>query len=214
MEELAQVYARSLFEVAREQGKLDVLREQLGQFADALDGNRELQVFFFSPYFSTKEKQDGARARARRRRRGVPELPRAADREPPHAGDLPHPPRSTSAVGGGEPLLPVEITSAIELDEADDREPRRTIGERTGRTVTLASARRPRHPRRHRRPGGQLDPRRLDSQPTGAAAQARRPRSLSAATSRSLTPHADQPRRDHQHPQEPHRGARRRTAPS
>ncbi len=37
MEELAQVYARSLFEVAREQGKLDVLREQLGQFADALD---------------------------------------------------------------------------------------------------------------------------------------------------------------------------------
>ena len=37
MEELAQVYARSLFEVAREQGKLDELREQLGQFADALD---------------------------------------------------------------------------------------------------------------------------------------------------------------------------------
>ena len=36
MEELAQVYARSLFEVAREQNKLDVLREQLGQFADAM----------------------------------------------------------------------------------------------------------------------------------------------------------------------------------
>ena len=61
MEELAAVYARSLFEVAREQGKLDELREQLGQFADALDANRELAVFFFSPYFSTAEKQDGAR---------------------------------------------------------------------------------------------------------------------------------------------------------
>ena len=58
MEELAQVYARSLFEVAEEQGKLDELREQLGQFADALDENRELKLFFFSPYFSTAEKQE------------------------------------------------------------------------------------------------------------------------------------------------------------
>jgi F-type H+-transporting ATPase subunit delta len=59
MEEIAAVYARSLFEVAKEQDKLDSMREQLGSFADALDGNRELQVFFFSPYFSTIEKQDG-----------------------------------------------------------------------------------------------------------------------------------------------------------
>ena len=36
MEEIAQVYARSLFEVAREQDKLDVVRDQVGQFADAL----------------------------------------------------------------------------------------------------------------------------------------------------------------------------------
>ncbi len=59
MEEIAAVYARSLFEVAKEQDKLDLVREQLGQFADALDETRELQVFFFSPYFSTAEKQDG-----------------------------------------------------------------------------------------------------------------------------------------------------------
>src|SRR4051795_1944550 len=59
MEEIAQVYARSLFEVAKEQDKLDVVREQLGQFADALDGNRELSIYFFSPYFSTPEKKDG-----------------------------------------------------------------------------------------------------------------------------------------------------------
>ena len=59
MEEIAAVYARSLFEVAKEQNKLDSIREQLGAFADALDGSRELQVFFFSPYFSTVEKQDG-----------------------------------------------------------------------------------------------------------------------------------------------------------
>ena len=44
MEEIATVYARSLFEVANEAGKLDVVREQLGQFADALHDDRELQV--------------------------------------------------------------------------------------------------------------------------------------------------------------------------
>jgi ATP synthase F1 delta subunit len=59
MEEIAAVYARSLFEVAREQDKLDAVREQLGEFADALSENRDLQVFFFSPYFATAEKEDG-----------------------------------------------------------------------------------------------------------------------------------------------------------
>ena len=57
MEELAQVYSRALFQAARDRHRLDEVREQLGQFADALDKNRELAVFFFSPYFSTAEKQ-------------------------------------------------------------------------------------------------------------------------------------------------------------
>ena len=65
MEEIAQVYSRSLFEVAKEHGKLDPSSEQLGQFADALEQNRELAVFFFSPYFSTEEKKQGLE-RARR----------------------------------------------------------------------------------------------------------------------------------------------------
>ena len=59
VEEIAQVYARSLFEVAKERDKLDEVREQLGEFADALEENHDLQVFFFSPYFSTEEKKDG-----------------------------------------------------------------------------------------------------------------------------------------------------------
>ena len=59
MEEIAQVYARSLFEVAKEHGKLDSVKEQLGQFADAVEQNRDLAVFFFSPYFSTEEKKAG-----------------------------------------------------------------------------------------------------------------------------------------------------------
>jgi ATP synthase F1 delta subunit len=59
MEEIARVYAEALFEVAKEKGKLDQIREELGQFADALDGDREMQVFFFSPYFSSAEKREG-----------------------------------------------------------------------------------------------------------------------------------------------------------
>src|SRR5215212_1344482 len=59
MEEIAEVYGRSLFEVASEHDKTDEIREQLGQVADALDAKRDLAIFFFSPYFSTQEKKDG-----------------------------------------------------------------------------------------------------------------------------------------------------------
>ena len=59
MEEIAQVYARALFEVAKERDVIDTVREQLGQFADALDQNRDLAIFFFSPYFSSEEKKTG-----------------------------------------------------------------------------------------------------------------------------------------------------------
>ncbi len=59
MEEIAEVYAGSLFAVAKEAGSLDVVRGQIGEFADVLNANRELQTFFFSPYFSTQEKKEG-----------------------------------------------------------------------------------------------------------------------------------------------------------
>jgi ATP synthase F1 delta subunit len=61
MQDAARVYAEALFDVGKEKGKLDALREQLAQFAEAVDGNRELQVFFFSPYFSSAEKVDGVK---------------------------------------------------------------------------------------------------------------------------------------------------------
>lgn len=59
MADAARVYAEALFEVGRDKGKLDALQQQLGQLADAVDGNRELQVFFFSPYLSSAEKKEG-----------------------------------------------------------------------------------------------------------------------------------------------------------
>jgi F-type H+-transporting ATPase subunit delta len=59
MADAARVYAEALFEVGRDKGKLDALRQQFAQFADAVDRNRELQVFFFSPYLSSAEKVEG-----------------------------------------------------------------------------------------------------------------------------------------------------------
>ena len=59
MEEIARVYAEALFGAAKAKGNLDAVYEQLAQFADALAENRELQLFFFSPYFSSTEKRDG-----------------------------------------------------------------------------------------------------------------------------------------------------------
>jgi F-type H+-transporting ATPase subunit delta len=57
--EAARVYATALFDVAKESGKLDGIGADLVQFADALDSNHELQVFFFSPHFSSAEKVEG-----------------------------------------------------------------------------------------------------------------------------------------------------------
>ena len=75
MEEIAQVYARALFEVASEHDSLDEIREQLGAFADAMHDNRDLAVFFFSPYFSVTGEEGRARAGRHGRQPGVRELP-------------------------------------------------------------------------------------------------------------------------------------------
>jgi F-type H+-transporting ATPase subunit delta len=59
MPEAARVYAEALFEAGKDKGKLDALQSQLGQFADVVDRNQDLQVFLFSPYLSSAEKQEG-----------------------------------------------------------------------------------------------------------------------------------------------------------
>jgi F-type H+-transporting ATPase subunit delta len=139
MEELAEVYARSLFEVAREHAKLDELREQLSQFADALDSNRELAVFFFSPYFSTAEKQDA-----------LGRILQGADGEFVNFLELLIENHRMPVIfrvrqqfehmwERENQLLPVDITSAIALDQATTESLGRRIGERAGRKVKLAS---------------------------------------------------------------------------
>ena len=61
MADAARVYAEAFFEVGRGKGKLDTLQQQLGEFSDAVDRNRDLQVFLFSPYLSSTEKVEGVK---------------------------------------------------------------------------------------------------------------------------------------------------------
>jgi len=139
MEEIAQVYARALFEVAKEQGKLDVVREQLGQFAEALNESGDLRVFFFSPYFSTQEKKDGLHTAL-------------VDADPAIVNFLetllerhrmPVIFRIRDAYGRlwdqENRLLPVEVTSAVDLDDATVKSIGARIGEQTGQRVELTS---------------------------------------------------------------------------
>ena len=139
MEEIAQVYARSLFEVATERDQLDDVRDQLGQFADALHDSRELQTFFFSPYFSTEEKKEGlgkAVVDADPTVRNFLELLVENHRMPAIFRVRRELDRLWQAT---HQLLPVQITSAVELDEGVVKRIGDEIGRQTGRTVELTA---------------------------------------------------------------------------
>jgi ATP synthase F1 delta subunit len=139
MEEIAAVYARSLFEVAKDQDELDDVRDQLGAFTDALSETRDLQVFFFSPYFSTAEKEDG--------------LERVVSDADPvvlnflklliekHRMPVIFRIRAIFDALWEEEnkLLPVSITSAVELDEAVVKQLVDRIAEQTDRKVEVTS---------------------------------------------------------------------------
>lgn len=139
MEEIAEVYARALFEVAQDQDKLDVIHEQLGVIADSVGENIDMGRFFFSPYFSTEDKKaalhkavEGADdsvvnfLEALIERHRMPVIFRIRQR----FDELWEEERR---------LLPVEITSAIELDEKTVQEIGEGIGKQVDRKVELSS---------------------------------------------------------------------------
>ena len=139
MEEIAAVYARSLFEAADDEGKLDEVRDQLSAFADALDGDHDMQVFFFSPYFSTQEKKEGLHKTI-------------SGAEPIFLNFLElmlenHRMPAIFRIRRGyealweerNKLLPVHVTSAVELDEETVRGIGDRIAEQTGQRVELSS---------------------------------------------------------------------------
>jgi F-type H+-transporting ATPase subunit delta len=140
MEEIAEVYARALFEVAKEHDVLDRIHDELGEFAEALEGERTLQVFLFSPYFSSEEKREGVKkivSDADERMVNFLELLAERHRMPV----LFRIRREFDALWANEHrLLPVTVTSAIELDEGLVADIGKRIEEQTDRTVELSSS--------------------------------------------------------------------------
>ena len=138
MEEIAQVYARALFEVAREHESLDEVHEQLGAFAEAMNDNRELAVFFFSPYFAVPEKKDGLDRtvsdanpefrnflQALIERHRMPAIYRIRT-------------EFDALYDDAKRLLPVQIVSAIELDKDTVKSLEDKIGSQVDRHIELS----------------------------------------------------------------------------
>jgi len=139
VEEIAQVYARSLFEVAIERDELDEIREQLAAFADAMHDNRQLAVFFFSPYFSVNEKKDGL---ARTVTGATPEfdnfLQALIERHRMPAIFRIRTEFETLWEHERR-LLPVHVTSAVELEESLVESLGQRIGQQVDREVQMSS---------------------------------------------------------------------------
>jgi F-type H+-transporting ATPase subunit delta len=139
MEEIAEVYARALFDAAQENGVLDRVHDELGEFADALDEDRNLQIFLFSPYFSSEEKKDGVGrivSDADERLTNFLELLAERHRMPA----LFRIRRRFDGLWAEEnKLLAVTVTSATELDSSVVEDIGSQIEEQTGRKVELSS---------------------------------------------------------------------------
>jgi len=139
MEEIAQVYSRSLFEVAREHDRIDEIREQLGEVSDAFSENKELATFFFSPYFSTEEKKEGVGKTLSGANESLVNFLKLLVEN--HRMPLIHRIRRQYEKLWQEEnqLLPVQVTSAIELDQQTVQSIGDKIGEQTGRKIDLES---------------------------------------------------------------------------
>ena len=131
MEEIAQVYARALFEVASEEDTLDRVHDELGAFADAMSENRELMQFFFSPYFSVDDKKDGLHRSVTGASPAINNFLEALIER--HRMPAIFRIRTDFNVLWDEArrLMPVQITSAIALDEDEVK----SLGDRIGQSV-------------------------------------------------------------------------------
>jgi F-type H+-transporting ATPase subunit delta len=139
VEEIATVYARSLFEAAQDADRLGAVRDQLGEIADAIEGDRDLQVFFFSPSLSSEEKKEGLHKAIE----GADDLLEnflellVENHRMPAVFKIR---REFDALWDKENrLLPVQIVSAVELDDKTVKQIGDQIAEQTGQKVELSA---------------------------------------------------------------------------
>lgn len=139
MAEAARVYAEALFEAGKDRGKLDALQSQLGQFVDAVEGDRDLQVFLFSPYLSSADKMEGLR---RAISGAEPELTNFLDLlvEKHRMPEIFRIRREFDRLWKKENRrLDVTVTSAVELDQAVVEQIGQEVERQTGEAVELSS---------------------------------------------------------------------------
>ena len=139
MEEIGTVYARSLFEAAQDADKLSEVHEQLSEIADAIDDDRDLQVFFFSPQLSSEDKKEGLKKAIS----GLDDLVQNFLElliENHRMTSIFSIRRAFEALWDEEnKLLPVRITSAVDLDDKVVKQIGDQIAEQTGRKVELSA---------------------------------------------------------------------------
>jgi len=139
MEEISRVYSEALFEAALAKGNLDEVHDQLGEVTDAVASDRDLQVFFFSPYFSSSEKRDGI---ARAITGAEPELSNflellAEKHRMPALFRIRK--RFDELWAKENKRLEVTVTSAVELDGSVVERIGSEIEKQTGQTIELKS---------------------------------------------------------------------------
>jgi F-type H+-transporting ATPase subunit delta len=139
MPEAARVYAEALFDVAKEKGKLDSIGADLGQFVDAVEADRDLQIFLFSPHFASAEKVEGlGRALSGADQELVNFLELLIEKH--RMNEIFRIRREFEEMWKKEnKRIDVTVTSAVELDPAVVAKVGEEIERQTGQTVELAS---------------------------------------------------------------------------
>jgi ATP synthase F1 delta subunit len=140
VEEIAQVYARALFEVAVEHDSLDEIREQLDEFADAVNENRQLASFFFSPYFSVAEKKDGLERAVTDANPAFANFLQALIERHRMPAIFRIRAEFISLWDEAKRLLPVQITTAVELDSKTVEDLSKRIGDQVDRKIEMSTA--------------------------------------------------------------------------
>jgi F-type H+-transporting ATPase subunit delta len=135
---VARTYARALFEAAKEQGRLDEARDELGQFVTAIREVPELQALIRNPELDTRAKTEALEAVLK----DAAELLRNFIRLVTEKGRAPMLEEIAreydELVAAEERILTVELTTAYELSDEEAASIVQQIEDAAGRRVDAA----------------------------------------------------------------------------
>jgi F-type H+-transporting ATPase subunit delta len=139
VEEIGQVYARALFEVATENDELDQVHDELDAFTNAMNESHDLRVFFFSPYFSVQEKKEGLERTVTGASPAFSNFLQALIERHRMPGIFRIRTEFEGLWEDAHRLLSVQITSAVELDQKTVDDVGKRIGDQVDREIELSA---------------------------------------------------------------------------